>query len=118
MNNYRLRTGKLFNREEEKDKEPPKRIVFLSVEGNVTECHYFKWLDKHKNEIGINSIVYVHVLSRGRNDTRSAPADVIELLEEYMTIRSGDISICHLPGILPAFMTMSSTTGGLKPLCL
>lgn len=91
MSSYRLKTGGLFIRNEELDQEKPKRIIFLSVEGNVTEKQYFKWVDKYRSELGIVSVVHVHVLSRGRKDTRSSPFDVVDLLEECIATRNGQI---------------------------
>ncbi len=85
-NRYRLRST-VFEREEEKDKIKPKKIFFLSVEGNVTEKEYFNGVSAHRVHLGINAIVNVEVLNRSSKDTGSAPSQVIELLEEYVMLR-------------------------------
>ncbi len=70
--------------------EKPKRIVFLSVEGNVTEKNYFDLVNKYRVQLGINSVVHIETLSRGE-DTRSDPKSVLGLLEEYLEIRDTGI---------------------------
>lgn len=82
--NYRLRCNKLFERENE-GSLTPKRVVFLSVEGTKTEVQYFELVQKYKAEMKVNAIVQVEVLHR--NDTRSDPASVLQLLDEYVAFR-------------------------------
>ena len=43
---FRLSSDGMFSRPEEIFPETPLRIIFLSVEGNVTEQNYFGWLEK------------------------------------------------------------------------
>lgn len=69
----------------------PKRIVFLSVEGNNTEIDYFRLVDKYRERLGVNSLVRIEPLSRHNSDTRSAPEHVFALLEEYIHIRTDGI---------------------------
>lgn len=85
-NRYRL-SSTAYEREEEKDKIEPKKIFFLSVEGNATEKEYFDGVSAHRTRLGINAKVDVEVLRRSSKDTGSAPTQVIELLEEYLRLR-------------------------------
>ena len=80
----------MFERTEELNQEPPLRIIFLSVEGNITEQDYFELIEKYRTRLGIKTIVHVHPLKRGKNDTLSAPQDVLALLEEYIEVREAD----------------------------
>lgn len=80
-NKYRLSSG-AFKREEEEDRVDVDKIFFLSVEGNVTEPAYFKGISDYRESLGMNARVDVEVLRRGSKDTKSAPSQVIELLEE------------------------------------
>ena len=77
----------MFTRPEEEDLELPLRIVFLSVEGNKTECQYFNYIEKYRTILGIKRGVHIHPLKRAKNDNNSAPENVLELLEEYMELR-------------------------------
>ena len=83
--------GPINIRPDEGIQEAPKRIVFLSVEGNKTEKNYFCNVDKHREQLGIHSLVHVETLSRYSKDTRSSPSDVYELLTEYIDIRKDGI---------------------------
>ena len=47
-NSFRLKSDAMFERTEEINREPPLRIVFLSVEGNKTEQDYFEWIEKYR----------------------------------------------------------------------
>lgn len=85
-NRYRL-SSNAFERENEEEKVNPKKIFFLSVEGNDTEKEYFEGLSANRRQLGINAIVDVHVLNRRRKDTNIAPQQVVELLEEYLRLR-------------------------------
>lgn len=85
-NKYRL-SSNAFKREEEDDKIEPQKIFFLSVEGNITEKEYFEGISANMHHLGVNAAVDVQVLNRRRNDTNSAPQQVIELLEEYLRLR-------------------------------
>lgn len=97
-NNIKSRlSAAIYNREEEENQIEPKRVYFLSVEGNVTEKEYFENIQSFSDELEINSLVKIEVLKRRNNDTRSAPKDVIELLEEYIHSRSEDSIPSDIP---------------------
>ena len=74
-----------FEREEEKDQKEPKRIIFLSVEGTVSEPQYFERLGK-RIEQSDEAVFRIEVLTRMKSDGHSEPKHVIELLNEYMDI--------------------------------
>ena len=78
-NHYRLNSVALFTRQEEQEREDPLKIVYLSVEGSITEKCYFQFIHKYRQELGIKRSVTVKVLER--NDDNSAPLQVLELLE-------------------------------------
>lgn len=63
-----------------------KRVVYLSVEGDVTERQYFEYVRQAREKIGIKSAIEIHVL--GRRDTSSSPEKVVELLDNYLEIRN------------------------------
>ena len=97
-NNFRSRlSATIYTREEDENRIEPKRVYFLSVEGNVTEKEYFENIQSFSDELEINSLVKIEVLKRRNNDTRSAPKDVIELLEEYIHSRSEDSIPSDIP---------------------
>lgn len=52
---FRLSSDGMFSRPEEIFLEMPLRIIFLSVEGNVTEQNYFSWLEKYREKLGIKT---------------------------------------------------------------
>ncbi len=83
---YRL-TATAYEREDEAEKVPPLKMIFLSVEGNVTEKEYFMGVSKNRKKLGINAKIDIEVLKRSSKDTNSAPQHVIELLEEYIRLR-------------------------------
>ncbi len=89
MNKFRL-SSNAFERESEEEKELPKKVFFISVEGNVTEKQYLQGVSRYKDELGINALVNVQVLERRKSDTNSAPSQVIDLLEEYLDLRTLD----------------------------
>lgn len=90
MNSFRLNSDNMFERPEISNSESPAKIVFLSVEGNDTEKNYFDNIEKHRKELGIQSLVHIHVLRRSKDDNNSGVASVLELLEEYIRIRDTD----------------------------
>lgn len=104
-NPFRLQSDAMFVRPEEANQEPPRRIAFLSVEGNETEADYFEWVQKYRSQLGIKTEVHVHPLKRAKSDTLSAPQDVLELLEEYMELREADILPNRLRMAIPAEYT-------------
>lgn len=55
---YRLGCNSLFTRPNEETKEP-KRVVFLSAEGTSTEVCYFKYIERYREQLGIDAIVHV-----------------------------------------------------------
>lgn len=104
-NPFRLQSDALFVRPEEADQEPPRRIAFLSVEGNETEADYFEWVQKYRSRLGIKTEVHVHPLKRAKSDTLSAPQDVLELLEEYIELREADVLPERMRMAIPAEYT-------------
>lgn len=81
---FRLGSSSMLARLDEETAEP-KRIVFLSVEGTKTEVSYFRYIEKFRENLGIKKIVHIEVLEK--NDTKSDPNNVLELLEEYVQFR-------------------------------
>ena len=71
----------------EANKLTPKRVIFLSVEGDETERNYFE----HLNTCMENALLKIEVLRHKRGDGYSDPEDVIELLEEYILVREGEL---------------------------
>jgi len=59
----------------------PAKIYVIATEGD-TEFDYFKAFHNHKDELSIHSSIHVEPIDR--EDTKSAPKHVIELLEEYV----------------------------------
>lgn len=76
-----------FDREDELQQESPRRIIFLSVEGDDTERTYFQHLEEHLD----NTIIHIEVLRHRHGDGYSDPKYVIELLEECVRIRNGEL---------------------------
>lgn len=81
---YRLGSGALFVRPNEETREP-KRVVFLSTEGTLTEVDYFKYIERYRDQLGIDAIVHIQVLRK--YDTNSDPDSALELLDEYVHFR-------------------------------
>lgn len=82
---HRLNAGNRFERPET---QSIKRVVFLSVEGDVTERRYFEFVRESRETLGIKSVVEIHVLRRG--DSSSSPEKVVELLENYLEVRNNN----------------------------
>lgn len=82
---HRLNAGNRFERPET---QSIKRVVFLSVEGEVTERRYFEFVRELRETLGIKSVVEIHVLRRG--DSSSSPEKVVELLENYLEVRNNN----------------------------
>lgn len=82
---HRLNAGNRFERPET---QSIKRVVFLSVEGEVTERLYFEFVRESRETLGIKSVVEIHVLRRG--DSSSSPEKVVELLENYLEVRNNN----------------------------
>lgn len=86
---YRLHSS-AFARADDESKITPKKVIFLSVEGNNTERCYFEHLGEYlstKKQV----LFKIEVLWRKRNDGHSSPKAVLELLQECVSIRSGDV---------------------------
>jgi hypothetical protein len=86
---YRL-SSSAFQRADESGSQEPLSVFFLSVEGNDTEVKYFEGVRAYRSELGISVLIDIEVLRRRSKDTRSAPKYVIELLEEYISLRGTD----------------------------
>jgi hypothetical protein len=82
---HRLNAGNRFERPET---QSIKRVVFLSVEGEVTERRYFEFVRESRETLGIKSVVEIRVLRRG--DSSSSPEKVVELLENYLEVRNNN----------------------------
>ncbi len=82
---YRLGSSSLFARPNDEDADKPSRVVFLSVEGTVTEVRYFNYIERYRKELGIDAIVHVEVLRK--HDTKSGLDHILGLLEEYIRFR-------------------------------
>lgn len=82
---HRLNAGNRFERPET---QSIKRVVFLSVEGEVTERRYFEFVRESRETLGIKSVVEIHVLRRG--DSSNSPEKVVELLENYLEVRNNN----------------------------
>lgn len=82
---HRLNAGNRFERPET---QSIKRVVFLSVEGEVTERRYFEFVRESRETLGIKSVVEIYVLRRG--DSSSSPEKVVELLENYLEVRNNN----------------------------
>lgn len=86
---YRLHSS-MDIRPDNNMEEMPKKVVFLSVEGN-TEKNYFDFIDKYRKEIGIESLVHIETLSKLSKDGQSDPEQVFDLLNECLQIRDEGI---------------------------
>ena len=80
----------MYKRPDEGVNEKPKRIVFLSMEGDRTEKDYFDLINKFRESLGIKSIVHIETLSR--RDTRSDPKSVLALLDDSFKIQEEGIT--------------------------
>lgn len=89
---FRL-TSTAFMRKDEENKIEPKRMIILSVEGDETERTYFQHLNTHLDR----AIIQIEVLRHRRGDGYSDPHHVIELLNEYVEIRQGQLIPEELP---------------------
>ncbi|MBQ7178489.1 MAG: RloB domain-containing protein [Victivallales bacterium] len=88
-NKYRLSAARdMFERPKGENTMEPKRLVFLSTEGFLTERCYFNnlnaWLRDNKSQFQI------HVL-RHRNDGMSSPRYVLDLLNECKDVQKKGI---------------------------
>lgn len=90
----RLNAHSRFDRPENQD---VKRVVFLSVEGEVTEQQYFQFVRLSREKLGIKSVVEIHVLQRG--DSSSSPGKVVELLENFLDVRNNENFEAEIDGL-------------------
>lgn len=104
-NQFRLKSSTMFERVEEDSPESPYRVIILSVEGNKTEQDYFKHVEKYRTQLGIKSCVHVHPLKRAKHDNKSAPQEVLELLEEYIELRNSEILPTGMREVIPEIYT-------------
>lgn len=86
-NKFRL-SSSTYDRNEEDNRIPPKKVYFLAVEGTKTEKEYFHGISDYSRELNINALVRVHVLDHFSKDGLSAPKHVLELLDECRSIRN------------------------------
>ena len=92
VNKYRL-SSKSYDRETPNEQITPRKIYFISVEGVATEVEYLQGLSDYRTELGINALVNIEVQRRKTKDGYSAPEQVIELLEEYLSLREAGNNI-------------------------
>ena len=92
VSRFRLQSS-AFARKDETEKIEPKRMVFLSVEGDQTERTYFQNLNDYLD----TQLIQIEVLRHRPGDGYSDPKYVIELLEEYIDVRQGDLIPKELP---------------------
>ena len=92
VNKYRL-SSKSYDRETPNEQITPRKIYFISVEGVATEVEYLQGLSDYRTELSINALVNIEVLRRKTKDGYSAPEQVIELLEEYLSLREAGNNI-------------------------
>lgn len=95
VSKFRL-SSSAFERTDDTDKIPPRRMIFLSVEGDETERNYFS----HLNNFLDSSRIQIEVLRHKRGDGYSDPEHVIELLDEYINVRNGELVPDKLMDIL------------------
>lgn len=86
VSKFRLRSS-AFERPDDNDKIDPKKMIFLSVEGDETERTYFQHLNEHLN----TALIQIEVLRHRRGDGYSDPEYVLELLDEYINVRQGEL---------------------------
>ena len=86
ISRFRL-TSTAFRRSDEENQIDPKRIIILSVEGSETERAYFQHLNRHLD----GAVLQIEVLRHRRGDGYSDPQQVVDLLNEYLALREGDL---------------------------
>ena len=84
-------SSSMYERWDDENKEAPKKIVFLSLEGSITERDYFSLMNKYKTEMGIKSHIHMEILGHDF-DTSSGINNVFELLNETLQLRKYGIS--------------------------
>lgn len=122
VSKHRLRSN-AFTRPDEEIKVDPKRVIFLSVEGDNTETDYFKHLNEHLD----NSIMQIEVLRHKQGDGYSDPEYVIDLLSEYVNIRENgcipvdlpeEIALKYSREILQAYLDNSESLSASQRKCI
>lgn len=89
---YRLQSS-AFDRPDDHQNNAPKRVIFLSAEGVVTEKDYFNHLNRYLDA----SIVQVEMLKRKKADGSGDPMQVLGLLKEYIDVRKTGVVPSELP---------------------
>ena len=92
ISRFRL-SSSAFERSDDESKIDPKRMIILSVEGDDTERTYFN----HLNALLDSTIIQIEVLRHRHGDGYSAPQHVLELLNEYIDLREGQLIPEDLP---------------------
>lgn len=83
---YRL-TSSPYQRPDNQNKTKPKRVFFLSVEGDETESSYFE----HLNSTLDNTILKIEVLKHKKGEGLSDPLYVLELLNEFLQFKNDKV---------------------------
>ena len=86
ISRFRLRSS-AFDRPEERTQRNPKKVIVLSVDGDNTEKDYFS----HLNTTLDSAIIQIEILRHKQGDGYSDPKYVVELLQEYINVRNGEI---------------------------
>lgn len=106
---HRLHSS-MYERPDEGADQKPKRIVFLSVEGNTTEKDYFRFVNKYRDQLSIQSVIHIEILSRWSDDTLSNPDQVLGLLHELKKLQDNGIHPVELCDVLGSEYTMDDIT--------
>lgn len=89
---HRLRSS-AFKRPDDGLNEMPRSIVFLVLEGSVTEPQYFTYVEKYKHNLGIHPLVRVEPLTRWKRDTATDVDSMLAILQECDNIRNKGVQI-------------------------
>ena len=106
---HRLHSS-MYERPDEGADQKPKRIVFLSVEGNTTEKDYFRFVNKYRDQLSVQSVIHIEILSRWSSDTLSNPDQVLGLLHELKKLQDNGIHPVELCDVLGSEYTMDDIT--------
>lgn len=93
---FRLRSS-AFERPEKENQTEPRRVIFLSVEGDNTERDYFSHLQQYLQRNKKAPLIHIEVLRHRRGEGFTAPEYVLELLNEYIGIRESGVLPKNLP---------------------
>lgn len=89
MVRYRL-SSSMFTPREEKI-ENPGTVIYISAEGEATEKDYFEHMQTCFRRLGKRISVHIEVLGHRKGDGLSAPSYVVDLMDEYIRLRSEGI---------------------------